>query len=104
MNKATRVQDWDCTFPAAEKAALSTVLVSQHRVLNLNAATIRLEHYAPAHTDTDLSVHFEEADIFRTGDIWWNGEYPFLDYSTGGSIDGTLRAAQATLAKVGARI
>jgi glyoxylase-like metal-dependent hydrolase (beta-lactamase superfamily II) len=103
MAKATRVEDWDFTFPPAEKPALPTVLVSQHRVINLNAATIRLDHYAPAHTDTDISVHFEEADIFHTGDIWWNGDYPFLDYSTGGSIDGTIRAAQATLAKVGAK-
>jgi glyoxylase-like metal-dependent hydrolase (beta-lactamase superfamily II) len=102
MAKATRVEDWGFTFPSAEKLALPTVLVSQHRVMNLNAATIRLEHYPPAHTDTDLSVHFEEADILHTGDIWWNGDYPFLDYSTGGSIDGTIRAARATLAKVGA--
>jgi glyoxylase-like metal-dependent hydrolase (beta-lactamase superfamily II) len=102
MAKATRVEDWDFTFPPAEKAALPTVLVSRQRVMNLNAATLRLEHYAPAHTDTDLSVHFEEADIFHTGDIWWNGDYPFLDYSTGGSIDGTIAAAQATLAKVSA--
>src|ERR1700722_6329780 len=102
MAKPTRVEDWDFTFPPAEKAALPTVLVSQQRVMNLNAATIRLEHYAPAHTDTDLSVLFEEADIFHTGDIWWNGNYPFLDYSTGGSVDGTIRAAQATLTKVGA--
>jgi glyoxylase-like metal-dependent hydrolase (beta-lactamase superfamily II) len=57
--------------------------------------------YSALDTDTDLSVHFEEADIFHTGDIWWNGDYPFLDHSTGGSIDGTLGAAQATLAKVG---
>jgi glyoxylase-like metal-dependent hydrolase (beta-lactamase superfamily II) len=102
LAKTTRVEDWNFTFPPAPKAALPTVLVSQQRVMNLNAATIRMEHYAPAHTDTDLSVHFEEADIFHTGDIWWNGDYPFLDYSTGGSIDGTIRAAQATLAKVGA--
>jgi glyoxylase-like metal-dependent hydrolase (beta-lactamase superfamily II) len=102
LAKATRVEDWDFTFPPAQKAALPTALVSQHRIMKLNDATIRLEHYAPAHTDADLSVYFEEADIFHTGDIWWNGDYPFLDYSTGGSIDGTIRAAQATLAKVGA--
>jgi glyoxylase-like metal-dependent hydrolase (beta-lactamase superfamily II) len=27
-------------------------------------------------------------------DTWWNGVYPFIDYSTGGSIDGQIRAAQ----------
>src|SRR5262249_43080597 len=28
----------------------------------------------------------------------WNGIYPFIDYSTGGSIDGTIRGADAIIA------
>jgi hypothetical protein len=34
------------------------------------------------------------------GDTWWNGIYPFIDYSTGGSIDGMIRATESNLAKV----
>src|SRR5208337_608397 len=61
-----------------------------------------LKHYLPAHTDSDISVHFTEADVLHTGDTFWNREYPFIDYSTGGSIDGQIRAAEANLAKVSA--
>ena len=50
-----------------------------------------------AHTDSDISVHFTDADIFA-GDTFWNGHYPFIDYSTGGSIDGMIRAAEANVA------
>src|SRR6202044_2871588 len=50
------------------------------------------------HTDSDISVHFTEADVLHTGDTFWNREYPFIDYSTGGSIDGQIRAAEANLA------
>ena len=32
------------------------------------------------------------------GDTFWNGIYPFIDYSTGGSIDGTIAASDANLA------
>ena len=32
------------------------------------------------------------------GDTFWNGVYPFIDYSTGGSIDGSIRAAERDLA------
>jgi glyoxylase-like metal-dependent hydrolase (beta-lactamase superfamily II) len=39
------------------------------------------------------------ADILQTGDTWWNG-YPFIDYSTGGSIAGTIRAAHTNIARV----
>ena len=41
-----------------------------------------------------------ESDIFHVADTFWNGYYPFIDYSTGGSIDGMIRATEATLAKV----
>jgi glyoxylase-like metal-dependent hydrolase (beta-lactamase superfamily II) len=43
-------------------------------------------------------VTFTHADIFHAGDTFWNGIYPFIDYSTGGNIDGTIRAADAILA------
>jgi glyoxylase-like metal-dependent hydrolase (beta-lactamase superfamily II) len=56
----------------------------------------------PSHTDTDVSVHLTGPDVLCAGDTWWNGLYPFIDYSTGGSIDGTIRAAGDTLSRVGA--
>ena len=43
-------------------------------------------------------MQFGELDILHTGDTYWNGIYPFIDYSTGGSIDGSIRAAEANLA------
>jgi glyoxylase-like metal-dependent hydrolase (beta-lactamase superfamily II) len=60
----------------------------------LNNTNIVLEGYDPAHTDSDISVNFVEADILLVADTWWNGVYPFIDYSTGGSIDGQIRAVQ----------
>ena len=66
--------------------------------LRLNGASIALKHYRPAHTDSDISVTFAEADILHAGDTFWNGIYPFIDYSTGGSIDGMIAASDANLA------
>ena len=51
-----------------------------------------------AHTDSDISVTFGEADIVHVADTFWNGIYPFIDYSTGGSIDGMIAASDANLA------
>jgi glyoxylase-like metal-dependent hydrolase (beta-lactamase superfamily II) len=75
-------------------------LINTQRTVQLNGTTIALKHYAPAHTDSDFSVHFTEADIFHVADTFWNGYYPFIDYSTGGSIDGMIRATEGNLAKV----
>src|SRR6266702_840478 len=38
-----------------------------------------------------------DADILHTGDTFLNGVYPFIDYSTGGNIDGMIRASDANL-------
>jgi glyoxylase-like metal-dependent hydrolase (beta-lactamase superfamily II) len=96
----TRVEGWKHTFPAAPAGAIPSTVFAEEHTLHANNTTLALKHYLPAHTDSDISVHFEEADVLHTGDTFWNRNYPFIDYSTGGSIDGTIRAAEANIAKV----
>jgi glyoxylase-like metal-dependent hydrolase (beta-lactamase superfamily II) len=100
LSEVTRVEGWNHTFPAAPAGAIPSTVFKEDYTLHANGTTLILKHYVPAHTDSDISVHFAEADVFHTGDTFWNGEYPFIDYSTGGSIDGMIRATEATLAKV----
>jgi glyoxylase-like metal-dependent hydrolase (beta-lactamase superfamily II) len=90
------------TFPAAPAGALPKLTFGEEHQVKLNGLTLQMKHYAPAHTDTDISVWFAEADVLHTGDTWFNGFYPFLDYSTGGNIDGMIRAADWNLARSGA--
>ncbi len=98
----TRVEGWVYTFPAAPAGAIPTTVFQDEHTLRTNGSTLALKYYGPAHTDSDISVHFAEADVLHTGDTFWNRSYPFIDYSTGGSIDGQIRAADANLAKVSA--
>jgi len=100
LSTATRVDDWDYTFPPSPAGAIPTEAITADKPLRLNGATISLKYYGPSHTDGDLSVYFAEADVLHTGDTWWNGHFPFIDYSTGGNIDGMIRAAEANLAMV----
>jgi glyoxylase-like metal-dependent hydrolase (beta-lactamase superfamily II) len=100
LMKDTRVEGWHYMFPAAPAGAIPSSVFKEEHTLQVNGATLALKHYSPAHTDSDISVHFVEADIFHTGDTFWNRNYPFIDYSTGGSIDGQIRAAEANIAKV----
>jgi glyoxylase-like metal-dependent hydrolase (beta-lactamase superfamily II) len=98
LSADTRVDDWDFTFPKSPAGAIpATVFADQHSVA-LNGSQIQLKRYAPAHTDADISAHFTDADVLHVADTWWNGMYPFIDYSTGGSIDGMIRATNANLA------
>lgn len=84
LSTSTRVEGWQYTFPPAPAGALpATVFNDQHRTHH-NDTNIALKYYGPAHTDSDISLVFEEADVMHVGDTWWNGIYPFIDYSTGG--------------------
>lgn len=102
LNEQTRVADWNYTFPPAPPAALPTTVLSDERAVRLNGSRIVARYYGPAHTDSDISVHFADSDVLHVGDTFWNGLYPFIDYSTGGSIDGMIRATNDNLARVSA--
>jgi glyoxylase-like metal-dependent hydrolase (beta-lactamase superfamily II) len=98
LSEIQRVEDWDYNFLPSPAGALPTDVFATEHKLKLNGASIALKHYPAAHTDSDISVNFGEADILHAGDTFWNGIYPFIDYSTGGSIDGTIAACNTNLA------
>jgi glyoxylase-like metal-dependent hydrolase (beta-lactamase superfamily II) len=98
LSEIQRVEDWDYNFLPSPAGAIPNDALIANRKLKLNSASIELKPYKPAHTDGDLSVTFGEADILHVGDTFWNGIYPFIDYSTGGSIDGMIAASNANLA------
>jgi glyoxylase-like metal-dependent hydrolase (beta-lactamase superfamily II) len=100
LSVTTRVEGWNFTFPPAPKGALPTKVFEKDLKLHLNGATLVLDHYPPAHTDSDILIEFSDADIIHVADTFWNGHFPFIDYSTGGSIDGMIRAAEANVARV----
>jgi len=101
LSTSTLVAGWDFTFPPAPAGAIPSEVLTSEKTLHLNGATIALKVYAPAHTDSDISIHFADADVLHVADTFWNGYYPFIDYSTGGSIDGMIRATESNLSKVG---
>jgi len=98
LSVSTRVKDWNFTFPPAPTGALPTKVITTDEKLHLNGATVMLKCYGPSHTDSDISVEFHEANVIDVADTFWNGVYPFIDYSTGGNIDGMIRVAEANVA------
>ena len=98
LSQVQRVEDWDYNFLAQPQGGTPTETFTEERSVKLNGATIALRHYGPAHTDSDISVTFAEANVVHVADTVWNGIYPFIDYSTGGSIDGMIAASDANLA------
>ena len=55
--------------------------------LRMNGERVEAGWIPPAHTDTDAYVHFTRVNALHMGDVYFNGVYPFIDASTGGSIN-----------------
>ena len=100
LSTTTRVEDWSFTFEPWPVDARPTVVFRTDKTLHFDGETIVLRSYGPGHTDGDVTAYFEKADVMALGDIFWNGVYPFIDIATGGSIDGAIRLANESLARV----
>ena len=85
--------------PASPKEALPVVTFSENVTFHLNGDHIHVYHVDPAHTDGDSVIHFQHANVFHMGDVFFNGSYPFIDLSSGGSFAGVLAAAEGVLEK-----
>jgi glyoxylase-like metal-dependent hydrolase (beta-lactamase superfamily II) len=101
MAQRQAIPEFRGTFLPSPSSALPGIVFESGMGLELNGETIRLRRYSPAHTDGDISVHFERADVLHTGDTWFNDIYPFVDYNSGGSIDGMISAATRNLELAG---
>jgi cyclase len=88
--------------PASPAGALPVVTFTDAVTFHLNGDEIHAFHVPPAHTDGDAIVHFRRANVVHMGDLFFNGMYPFIDVSTGGSIDGMISAAERVLKMIGA--
>ena len=101
MSKPAEMKLFHMTIPAYSAGALPTVTFADTMKHDHNGDTVERVHYDPAHTDTDIYIHFHNADVLHCGDIFFNKSYPFIDEGSGGSIGGTISAAEKSLGLVG---
>ncbi|PON16784.1 MBL fold metallo-hydrolase [Candidatus Entotheonella serta] len=78
--------------PPSPPGALPVVTYPASVTFHLNGEEIRAFHVGPAHTDGDSVVHFRKANVIHTGDMVFYRLFPFIDISSGGSVDGVIAA------------
>ncbi len=84
--------------PPAPAGTLPVITFSEEVSFYWNGRDIRVIHLKDAHTDGDAIIHFRDANVIHTGDIYFNGGYPFIDIASGGTFDGAIAAQEAILA------
>jgi len=72
------------------KAGLPKTTFTAEMTLQLPGNTLRLTYMPPSHTDGDIVVWFDNANVVHMGDLLFEGRFPFIDTSKGGSVKGYI--------------
>lgn len=83
--------------PSFTREYYPTVDVTDETSINMNGQSIALYHTPNAHTNSDLFVLFEEANVIHAGDLVFNRRFPFIDIDNGGSVAGFIEGVKKIL-------
>jgi len=87
------IPEFDSRVSPYPEAALPTMTFAKSITLNFNGGDIHVFHIKNAHSDSDIVIHFKNANVIHTGDIVFSAGFPYIDISHGGSIEGMIDAA-----------
>ncbi len=85
----------------ADPAALPIVTFNDRASIFLNGEELRAIHFPNGHTDGDSVIFFTKSNVVHMGDDFFNGNFPFIDLDSGGSVQGYLAGVEKVLAQVG---
>ena len=88
---------YNAHIPADSPAARPTRVFDKSLNLAVGSERVELRHVANAHTDGDTLVRFRNANVVAMGDVFFNHIFPFIDRSSGGSIQGMIKGVDAAL-------
>ena len=97
MSTPQTIKLLNLSFPAFPNAGLPQLTFPETDKLYVNNDELDLVHMPNAHTDSDIYIHFVNANLIHTGDVWFNGVYPMIDASSGGTVNGMIRAVDELL-------
>ncbi|MDX3774683.1 MBL fold metallo-hydrolase [Chromatiaceae bacterium AAb-1] len=95
-NVRTRLQQND-QFP---QTGLPKTTFNEQLILHINEQTVRLQYMPPSHTDGDIVVWFEEANVIHMGDLLFADRFPFIDTANGGSVSGYIQNVASLIAQM----
>ncbi len=97
LSKPQYMAVYDVHFNAAPDEALPQETFPDSETLWVNNDQEDLVHTPDAHTDSDIFIHFHRGNVIHAGDLWFNGMYPLIDLSSGGTINGMIRGVDQVL-------
>lgn len=78
------------TVPPLSEKGLPIITFSDNMTISQNGDEIKVIHVDNGHTDGDSIVYFTKDNVIHVGDDFTDKSYPFIDISSGGSINGLI--------------
>jgi glyoxylase-like metal-dependent hydrolase (beta-lactamase superfamily II) len=103
LSEPQSVAAYDLEVPAAPAGALPIATFDDALSLHMNGDHLAALHVEAAHTDGDLVLWWEDANVVHVGDIYYSGTYPFIDLGSGGSLAGVVAALETVLSRIDSR-
>ena len=97
------IEALNARVPPSPRVALPVITFTDAVTFHINDDSVRVLHVPPAHTDGDAIIHFTKANVIHMGDVFHNAGLPFVDLSSGGSIQGFITAADKVLSMANAQ-
>lgn len=98
LKEGGHIKAFNKTVEPKPLEGLPSVTYNQNATFYIDGHPLKLMHVPKAHTDGDTFIYFPEDNVVHTGDIFFNGFYPFIDASSGGSLKGMINAVDQILA------
>lgn len=82
------------------KAALPIITFDHDVTVHLNGEDIRALHVPSGHTDGDSVIYFPKSNVVHMGDDFVTYGFPFIDVTSGGSVQGMIDGVESVIAKL----
>jgi glyoxylase-like metal-dependent hydrolase (beta-lactamase superfamily II) len=87
-------------FPAEPKEAWPVITFDQSLSIHFNGEEIKVFHMFPGHTDGDSVVFFTGSKVVHMGDQYIANGFPFIDWESGGDMEGFTKNVETALAQL----
>jgi cyclase len=100
LSQKVKLEAFNTTVEPLKPEGLPAKTFTDGGKMSFGKEKIEYKWFPNAHTDNDTWLFFPTANILQTGDLFFSGAYPVIDYTTGGWIGGMAEGLDKLL-KVG---
>jgi len=86
LSTEQRIDAFEMVLPPSPASALPVITYDDSVSIHFNGEELQLMHMPNSHTDTDTVIYFSGSNVLHTGDLFFNGIFPFVDMQNGGNV------------------